>query len=83
MNGIFSAGCRLARYLLFIINSKRRVHPAMSTVFRPVMPFLAAFIFSLVLVAPIALTIGMAGRQSHSGGGAGLVFYHAVVGISR
>lgn len=55
----------------------------MSTVFRPVMPFLAAFLFSLVLVAPIALTIGMAGRQSQSAGGAGLVFYHAVVGISR
>lgn len=55
----------------------------MSTAFRPVMPFLAAFLFSLVLVAPIAVSINMAERQSHSGGGAGLVFYHAVVGISR
>ncbi|WP_160299979.1 hypothetical protein [Devosia geojensis] len=56
----------------------------MSAVLRPAMPFLAALIFSVVLVAPIAFSVGMAERHSFSGsGGAGIVFYHAVLGISR
>jgi hypothetical protein len=48
------------------------------------MPFLAALIFSVVLVAPLAFSVGMAERHSFAGsGGAGIVFYHAVLGISR